>query len=36
MFKYFKDLLQSFQKATIAAHFARMGDYKAAQAIYRD
>lgn len=36
MFKFIKDLLKSIQKAALAAHFARMGDYKAAQAIYRD
>lgn len=36
MFKYIRDFLQSLQKAAVAAHFARMGDYKAAQAIYRD
>lgn len=36
MFKFITDFLKSIQKATIAAHFARMGDYKAAQAIYRD
>jgi hypothetical protein len=36
MFKYIVNFLTAFQKARVAAHFARMGDYKAAQAIYRD
>ena len=36
MFKFIKEFFQSIQKAAIAAHFARLGDYKAAQAIYRD
>jgi hypothetical protein len=36
MFKIITDFLKSMQKATIAAHFARMGDYQAAQAIYID
>lgn len=36
MFKFIKDFFQSIQKATIAAHFARMGDIKSAQAIFRD
>ncbi len=36
MFKFIADFLKSFQKARVAAHFARMGDYKAAQSIYRD
>jgi hypothetical protein len=36
MFKFITDFLTSFQKARVAAHFARMGDYKAAQAMYRD
>ena len=36
MFKFIKNFLNSMQKATVAAHFARMGDYQAAQAMYRD
>lgn len=36
MFKSIMDFFKSIQKASIAAHFARMGDHKAAQAIYRD
>lgn len=36
MFKLINNFLKSMQKATVAAHFARLGDYKAAQAIYRD
>ena len=36
MFKFIKEFLISFQKARVAAHFARMGDYKTAQEIYRD
>jgi len=36
MFKFIKEFLVSFQKARVAAHFARMGDYQAAQAMYRD
>ena len=36
MFKFINGFFQSMQKAALAAHFARMGDYKTAQAIYRD
>lgn len=36
MFKSIMNFLTAFQKARVAAHFARMGDYKAAQSIYRD
>jgi hypothetical protein len=36
MFKLITNFFQSMQKAALAAHFARMGDAKAAQAIYRD
>ena len=36
MFKFIKNFFESMQKAALAAHFARMGDYKTAQAIYRD
>jgi len=36
MFKFITDFFKSVQKARVAAHFARMGDYKAAQAIYKD
>lgn len=36
MFKSIMDFFKSVQKARVAAHFARMGDYKTAQAMYRD
>jgi hypothetical protein len=36
MFKFIQDFFQSIQKAAIACHFARMGDYKAAQAIVKE
>jgi len=36
MFNFIKNFFNSMQKARIAAHFARLGDYKAAQAMYRD
>ena len=36
MFNIIKNFLTAMQKASIAAHFARMGDYKAAQATIRD
>jgi hypothetical protein len=36
MFKIIKDFLTAIQKASIAAHFARLGDYKTAQATIRD
>lgn len=36
MLKSIRNFFQSMQKAALAAHFARMGDAKAAQAIYRD
>ena len=36
MIKYIIDFFNSMQKAALAAHFARMGDFKAAQAISRD
>lgn len=36
MFNFIREFLVSFQKARVAAHFARMGDHRAAQAIYRD
>lgn len=36
MFKIIKDFLVAMEKAALAAHFARMGDAKAAQAIFKD
>lgn len=36
MLKIIKNFLTEMQKASIAAHFARMGDYKAARATIRD
>jgi hypothetical protein len=36
MFKFIRDFFQSVEKAALAAHFARMGDFKTAQATIRD
>lgn len=36
MFKFITDFFQSIQKAALAAHFARKGDYQTAQNMYRD
>lgn len=36
MFKFLSNLFKSFEKAALAAHFARMGDYKTAQMMYKD
>jgi hypothetical protein len=36
MFKFITDFFQSIQKAALACHFARMGDYKTAQLTIRD
>jgi len=36
MFEFIKDFFKSMEKAALAAHFARMGDYQTAQAMYRD